>query len=119
MVQGADFKHLNKRSYEMKRMTLIVLLGLSLLMSLSAEAGNKHRHHGKKHYKNHHHHHYYAHGDRRHNCRYERRYRDARYSRRYDGHYRELGIEYGYRYVGPGETVVVFQSPNFQLGYRN
>lgn len=101
----------------MTRMTLILLLGFSLLMSFSAEAGNKHRHHGKKHHK-HHHHHYYSHGDRRHGCRFERRYRDGRHARHYDGRYREPGIEYGYRYPA-GDTVVVFHSPTLSVGFRN
>ena len=100
----------------MTRMTLILLLGFSLMLSFSAEAGNKHRHHGKKHHK-HHHYHDYSYGDRRHNCRHDRHYRDRRYARRYDAYYREPGIEFGYRY-SPAETVIVLQSPNLHLGYR-
>ena len=106
----------------MIRTTLVLLIGLSMLLSLPVQAGGKHghddwNHGGKKHHKHqkHHGHHGYSRGDRhykRHGGRhYAANYQPAYYANSHIMH----GAVYSYR---PQETIIVYQSPNLHLGIR-
>jgi hypothetical protein len=104
----------------MTRTTLILLLGLSMLFSFSAQAGSRdghyNRHHSydhnkhRRHHNKHHRQHYYSHGKHRYACQHGTHYRDGRYTQFYVEPQYASYVRYGY---GTRSEVIVFQ-PNIR-----
>lgn len=98
----------------MTRLTLALLLGLSMLVSFSAQAGGRDGHHGNHYRHGNNHQRHYAHHHRHHNSRGHRchgrrnvgRYRHGVYVQPYVVPRFEFGAAYGPSGV---ETVIVYQ----------
>lgn len=100
----------------MIRVTLIILLGLSIFVSFSAQAGNRHghynKHHGghnhkhQRHHNRHHGHHKYSHGARGYRYRHDSYYGYGRYPRAYAVPNVPRGTRYGYSASG---ALIVYQ----------
>ena len=96
----------------MTRITLIFLIGISLLLSFSAEAGNRHGYDQRQHKKQHHGHHikhhdrhYDSHRDRYQGCRHEGRYQYSEYRQ---GHWNaRFNVNLGYGYATDGLVIYV------------
>lgn len=103
----------------MTRITLVILLGLSIFVSFSAQAGSRNghynKHHGvhhkkhqrhQRHHNRHHGQHYYSHGARGHRHRYDSYYSYSMYPRMYAVPNLPLGTRYGYSASG---ALIVYQ----------
>lgn len=123
----------------MTRITLVLLLGFSMLISFSVQAshGNRHdnqhqgghynkhqgghynkhqRHYSKhhRHHKKHHGHRYYSHNNRHHRHRYDSHYRYGGYPQVYNVPHVSPGARYGYSSGG----LVIYYEPRHRGDYR-
>ena len=98
----------------MKLKTLALMIGASMLLSCSVQAGNRHGshdgHHGNKHHGSHyqkrHKHRHYKRADRRHDCQHRSHYRSAAYGPVHAVPRLQVGIRYGFP---AGEAMIVYQ----------
>jgi hypothetical protein len=108
----------------MIRITLIILLGLSIFVSFSAQAGNRNGHYNKhqgghnhkhqRHHNRHHGHHKYSHGARGYRYQQNSYYGYGLYPRLYAVPNVPLGTRYGYSASG---ALIVYQ-PNPYTDHR-